>query len=181
MKSKQITFLIATLTLATGAIGVAYAQQTKPPAPAPPAAMHAAAHEDDEVIIKLADAPQAVRDAIAKLTADKNIKQVSRETDDGVTIFEVEYESAGKSMSADLSEKGDVLIIDTKITADSLTDAASRAIKKAYPKGTIKGTEAVQEFYYEVIVEVDGKRHEVKVTATGEVKGKEEVKDNDKD
>ena len=186
MNNRSLALSLSALLVTGAAIGLAYAQTppAKPPATPPTAPKQAEKDEGDEaneVTIQFADAPAAVKIAAIKLTPEKNIKKVSKETDEGVTIFEVEYTSSdGKSMSADLSEKGDVLSIDTDIKPEALTEAAAKAIKKAYPSGTIKGAEAVQEFYFEVRVMADGKPHEVKVTATGEIKGRHE-QDEDKD
>lgn len=184
MNHRSLAISLSAVLLTGAAIGYAYSQTppVKPPATPPKQAEKDEADEANEVTIQFADAPAAVKTAAIKLTPEKNIKKVTKETDEGVTLFEVEYTSAdGKSMSADLSEKGDVLAIDTDIKPEALTEAASKAIKKAYPSGTIKGAESVQEFYYEVVVMADGKPHEVKVTATGEIKGHHQDEADEKD
>jgi hypothetical protein len=110
MMNRLTGLVVAALVTGLG-LGFVCAQ-TPPTKPPGGQNQPAKGEDDDEVTIKLTDAPEAVRAAFLKLAAEKDIKKMSKETDDGLTIYEVEWESAGKSMSADVSDKGDVLSID---------------------------------------------------------------------
>jgi len=174
MWTRKIAMIIAAAVLTCGLVAFAQHQNPKkdPPAPGKPqtdAKQHDEGDEDNETAIKLADAPDVVRAAILKLTPEKNIKAVTKEMEHGMTLFEVEWEADGASKSADLSDKGDVLAIDTIVKPDALPPAASAAISKHFPKSTVKSAESVQQFYYEVLVMVDGKPNEVKVAANGQI------------
>jgi hypothetical protein len=176
MNNRSAIVSVATVFLASVAIGYTYAQT--PPKPANPAQAEKD-EEANETPIKLSDAPAPVKTAIAKLTPEKDIKKIVKESDEGVTIFEVEYQTDGKAHSADLSEAGDILALEAEVKADALPQAVSKAVTKAFPNSTIKSAESLQEFYYEVVVMADGKPHHVKVNATGEIQGKNQERDED--
>lgn len=148
---------VAVLLLGGSAIGFAFAQAVND-------------DEDNKAIVQLADAPAPVRAAIAKLTSEKNVRQVARETDAaGRTTFDVEYDAQGRALEAEISDSGDVLEVSTAINADALPAAAANAIAAAYPGGTIKAAESKEVFFYEVVVMADGREHEVQVTANGQI------------
>ena len=147
--------------------------------------------DDDEVVIKLTEAPEAVRTAVGKLTPADKVTKVTRESDEGVTVFEVEFTKDGAKCSADLSSQGDILELEKAVPEASVPAAAMGALKKKYPNATFKELTSVQKFYYEAAVATDGKTRHVYVDASGEVKeakhdedhehGKEEGKKDEKD
>lgn len=153
------------------AIGLALAQ-------APRGDANQIADDDDanKAGIKLADAPAPVRAAIARLTADQNVKQIFKEISNGSTTYDVEYQVDGQASDVEISESGEVLEIATVIKAGALPEAASKAVARAFPKGTITGAESVQVFFYEVVVNVNGVDREIKVGANGQI-----ADDNDED
>ena len=83
MNAQLMTRTLAALALAGAILGIAWAQDKPPAVPGQPPAKQEAKEEDEEQVIKPTDAPQAVQAAINKLTSGKNIKNVSRETDEG--------------------------------------------------------------------------------------------------
>jgi hypothetical protein len=91
------------------------------------------------------------------------------------------YEVDGQTRSADISANGDVMAIESTVKNETLPKAVTDAIAKAHPKSSIKSAESVQEFFYELVVMVDGKPHEVKVTAAGGIIGSEAKDEKDKD
>jgi hypothetical protein len=127
--------------------------------------------EDDEAPIQLADAPEPVRAAILRLAPEKSIKKVSREDDDGIVVFEVEYESDGAACSADLSDKGMTLALEKEIKTADVPEAAMKTLTQRFPTARIKTVSSVQTFLYEADIEVDGKGREVKVYASGKMPG----------
>lgn len=154
-----------------GVIGFAVAQ-------APPKPQEG---DDEGQSIQLADVPAPVRAALGKHTAEKNVKQVSKEIERGMTVYEFAYEADGKAGEVEISESGDVLEVETAIQVSALPKAASAAIAKAYPKGTIKEAEAIQAFFYEVVVTSDGKDRELTVTAGGQLDDDDNGEDDDDD
>jgi hypothetical protein len=163
MNKRIVEWGLALVLLSGGAIGLALAQ-------APRGEANQVIEDDgDKAGIKLADAPAPVRAAIAKLTADKNVKQIFKEVSNGTTTYDVEYQVDGQASDVEISESGEVLEIATVIKAAALPEAASKAVAKAFPKGTIKGAESVQVFFYEVVVTVNGEDREIKVGANGQI------------
>jgi hypothetical protein len=131
-----------------------------------------AAEKDDEkseVIIKLADAPDAVKAAARKLTAEANITRVIRESDEGITTYEVEYTDAGVKCAAIFSANGDLMETERTIATGTLPAAAAAAIRKEYTKATVSTVQLVTKTYYEVELTENGKKREIKVDAAGNI------------
>lgn len=139
------------------------------------------AEEGDEATIKLSEAPEAVRTAALKLTAEKNITKVIRESDEGITTFEVEFTDAGASGSGTFTPAGDTLEVERGVTEAKLPAATLAAIKKANPGATFSTMVHVTKFYYEIEVVKDGKKHGVKVNAAGEIEEAEHAKEADEE
>lgn len=133
---------------------------------------------DDEVVIKLGEAPEAVRTTVAKLTPADKVTKVIKESDEGLTLYEVEYTKDGANCSAALSGLGEVMELEKAVPEASLPAAVLAELKKEYPKATFKNPVSVQKFYFEIAVVIDGKSHEVKVDAAGNIED-EQAKDQD--
>jgi hypothetical protein len=122
--------------------------------------------DEDEQVIPFAQAPNAVRTAMLKLTTENDVKKVERASDDDIVSFEIEYMADGEKRSATMTDKGEILELEHP--AKSLPEAVKAAIAKAMPDGKMGNGESVQLFYYEVAVTTkDGKKGEVKVFANG--------------
>lgn len=65
--------------------------------------------DDAEVTMTLADMPAPVREAILKLTPEANITQLSRETENGQMVYEVEYSADGRTREAEFNAEGVLL------------------------------------------------------------------------
>jgi len=185
METRKLAAGFVSIALLAGAGAWAFAL----PAGQPPAA-EKAGEEADEEVIDLAKAPAAVRAAALKVAGtggEKAIRKVIKEEDEGVTTFEIEYSEGGVEWSAALSVNGDVLELEKSVKESAIPGAALDALKKDYPKATIKSVHSVQKFFYEVEVVIDGKSHEVKVDATGDIEDKskdgheDHEHDNDED
>lgn len=130
--------------------------------------------DDDETAIKLQDAPLPVQKTIAEMLGETMPKQLTRETDDGITTYEVVWVVEGQTRSADLSADGELLATETSIKNDELPKSLADLLAKHHPNATIKQAELVQERYFELVIMIDGKAHEVAINAAGELKGGEE-------
>lgn len=189
MQARHITHILAVTALTGSLFGIAWAQQAKTPAPSapkdqPPAAKQAEkdeANEGGETAIKLQDAPTPVQNAIAEMIGGTSPKELSRETDDGITTYEVVWEVDGQTRSADLSANGDLLATETGIKADELPKTISDLIAKHHANAIVKQAELVQETYYEIVIMIDGKAHEVSINAAGEMRSGESKHDDDDD
>ncbi len=159
MKRNRFTIAACGLTIALAGIG-AWTMTDGP--------------EDDEVVIKLGEAPEAVRTAVGKLTPADKVVKVTKETDEGITIFEVDYTKDGVNCSATLSGLGEVMELEKAVAETALPAAVMAELKKEYPNATFQSPIAVQKFYFEVGIVIDGKTHEVKVDAAGNIEDEHE-------
>ncbi|MBL9030240.1 MAG: hypothetical protein JNM80_00855 [Phycisphaerae bacterium] len=176
MDTRKLTVGLVSLALLAGAGAWAFAQPGQPPQPAGQAQPKGEEKEgDEEEVITLDKAPEAVRAAAIKLAGDaKNITKVIKEEDDEDNVqYEVEYTEGGGvnaiKCAAIFSAAGD-LIETEKATAEAkLPAAVMAALKKDYPKATFANPQAVTRMFYEIEVTIDGKKHEVKVDASGNI------------
>lgn len=119
--------------------------------------------------ITFADVPRAVRDTFEDRTDGAKPTKVERIVDEDVTKYEIEYARHGDTASLTMSDKGEVLEMETPVAIKHLPAAVRTEILKDYPGATIEAAEAVQLFYYEMDVVVDGKTIEVVAQATGDI------------
>jgi hypothetical protein len=124
---------------------------------------------DDEVELRLADAPAGVQGAVARLTAPANVKKVTKESDEGVDCFEIEYTDNAVECSALLSPAGELIELERATPAEKLPAAVLAALRKQYPGATFTDPHVVTRTVYEVDVVVDGKKHEVEADAAGNI------------
>ncbi len=125
--------------------------------------------EKSEVIIKFSEAPDAVKAAARKLTSEANITRVIRESDEGITTYEIEYTDAGTKWAAIISASGDVMETERTVATGSLPAAAAAAIRKEMPSANIGTVQVVTKTYYEVEITESGKKREIKVDAAGNI------------
>ncbi len=129
--------------------------------------------ENEEIVIALTEAPDAVREAVEKLVAGNPVTKITKETDDGATEYEAEYTVAGVEQSVTLTEAGDVLEVENEMEPGALPEAVRKALADKFPGGQIAEATAVEEHYYEIEIEVNGKTVEVEVSPSGAVEGDE--------
>lgn len=65
--------------------------------------------DEAETPIAISDLPAAVREALGRITSEDAVTQVTRDVEDGVTTFDVEYTNDGSAWAAEFSPNGDVL------------------------------------------------------------------------
>jgi len=136
-------------------------------------------------VISIDGAPRAVRKAFEKRSNDAISTRVERIVDEGVTKYEIEYASDAGTASMTFTDRGEVIEVETPVRLKELPKAIRAEIMKDYPGATIKSAEAVQMFYYEMDVIVDGKIIEIAAYATGDIEdhlaGAEEENEHDGD
>ncbi|MFN7020023.1 MAG: hypothetical protein ACK4WH_01680 [Phycisphaerales bacterium] len=179
MDTRKLSVGLVSLALLTGAGAWAFAQPGQPPQPPHPAGNSQPKGDekegDEEEVITLDKAPEAVRAAAIKLAGDaKNITKVIKEEDDEDNVqYEVEYnEGAGGGAvqcAAIFSTAGDLMETEKATSEAKLPAAVMAALKKDYPKATFANPFVVTRMFYEVEIVIDGKKHEVKVDASGNI------------
>jgi uncharacterized membrane protein YkoI len=123
-----------------------------------------------ETKVQMKDLPPAVQKAVQAQTAGAQIKGLSKETEKGKTVYEVETLVNGKSRDLTLDAAGTVVEIEEQVALDSIPAAAKAAIEKKTAGGRIKTVESVtkgSEMVYEAAYAKGGKSHEFQVRADG--------------
>jgi uncharacterized membrane protein YkoI len=138
-------YLAATLALAVAAIGA-------------------------ETKIQMKELPPAVQSAVESQTNGAQIVGISKETEKGKTVYEVETRLNGKSRDISFDGTGAVIEIEEQAALDSIPAAAKAAIAKKTVGGKIKTVETVTKgstIVYEAAYTKAGKSHEFQVRADG--------------
>ncbi len=160
----------------------------------------AAMDEDDEEDIPLADVPSNVLAAAEKAVPGIVFESAERETEDGRLVYglegllngvrhEVEVAADGTVIEVEQGEEDDDVDGDDdeeEIPLGDLPDVVRQAAENAVPGLVISKAYRETEdggLVYEVVGEVNGERHEVEVSPSGDVleieKGDDEDDDDD--
>ncbi len=172
MDTRKLSVGFVSIALLAGAGAWAFAQPGQPPQPAGNTQPKGEDKEGDEEEVNTLDkAPEAVRAAAIKLAGDaKNITKVIKEEDDeDVVQYEIEYNEGAVKCAAIFSVAGDLMETEKGTTEAKLPAAVMAALKKDYPKATFANPFVVTKMFYEVEIVIDGKKHEVKVDASGNI------------
>jgi len=124
-----------------------------------------------EKSLALKDLPAAVQKTVQDQTKGAEIKKITKETEHGVTQYEVETMLNGKHHDLDVDTKGNLLVVEDESTLDAVPAAAKAAILKKVADGKLgmvetfkRGGETMYEAAYTTKA---GKKHEVLVKADG--------------
>ena len=130
----------------------------------------ATAGADDKKLQKK-DLPPAVQKTVDEQTKGAEIKNISKETEKGVTQYEVEPLVNGKHRDFNVDTKGGMVVVEEEVTIASVPSAAKAAIEKMVGAGKLvmvekmtKGSETLYEARY---TGKDGKKHGLLLKADG--------------
>lgn len=123
--------------------------------------------KEDGESLSWAQLPQAVQKVLEGRLGGAQPDELESESEDGVVVYEAEYEENGIKRAVKLSENGDVLELEEEVASSNLPAAVLAKLKKKYPGAGIQESEVVVQTFYEVTLEVDGKEHEIKLLANG--------------
>jgi uncharacterized membrane protein YkoI len=144
-----------------------------------------------ETEIKLDQVPKAVMAAAKAKFPGVRIREASKETEEGKTLFELEMTYENRNVDATFQEDGTVVEVETSLRENEVPAAATRAVKDKYPGAKIKLVESVKKGpelknepdYYEFHLTLsDKKSAEVQVDARGKIMNtekKEKEENND--
>ncbi|HXA49427.1 MAG TPA: hypothetical protein VNV86_03945 [Candidatus Acidoferrum sp.] len=117
------------------------------------------------------DLPPAVQKTVQEQLKGGEIKSISKETEKGVTQYEIESVLNGKHRDFNVDSKGTLVVVEEETSIDSIPAAAKAAILKKVGTGKIgmvetltKGNETLYEAAYTTKA---GKKGEVLVKADG--------------
>jgi len=94
--------------------------------------------------------PPKVAEAVKARFPGATITQVTKETENGVVVYDIEMTRAGKKHEMDCKEDGTLIDLQNEVPASELPAGAADAIKKKHPGSTIKEVG-------EILVAKDGK------------------------
>lgn len=121
--------------------------------------------------LQLKNLPSAVQKTVQENLKGGEIKNISKETEKGVTQYEVETILNGKHRDFEVDAKGNLLVVEEETDIATIPAAAKAAIEKKAAGGKIgmvelfmRGAETLYEAAY---TSKDGKKHEVLVKADG--------------
>ena len=117
------------------------------------------------------DLPAAVQKTVQEQTKSAEIKNISKETEKGVTQYEVETMVNGKHRDFNVDTKGGLVVVEEETAIDSIPAAAKAAIEKKVGAGKLGMVETVTKgsttLYEAAYTGKDGKKHEVLVKPDG--------------
>jgi uncharacterized membrane protein YkoI len=127
---------------------------------------------EGEEAVAMKDLPPAIQKSIQNLVKEAELKGLSKEVENGATVYEVETLKDGNTRDVLIDATGAILEIEESTTLDRIPGPAKAAIKKAVLGGKVTRVESVTRkgaTSYEAII-VKGEKHfEIQVTASGEI------------
>ena len=136
--------------------------------------------------IKASELPKVVVDAVKKAFPKAEIVKAGIE-EEGVTVYEASLKDNGRKMEMAVTDKGDILEIETVVAEKDLPKPVAKALAKAAEGGKVQVIEKIEyvaeikviklkkpEIAYEAKIQKDGKTLEMKWDAKGKLLVKEE-------
>jgi|ERR1700722_9664600 hypothetical protein len=122
--------------------------------------------------LTLKDLPAAVQKTVNDTLKGGEIKSIDKETEHGVTQYEVETMLNGKHRDFNVDTKGTLLVVEEEATIDSIPAAAKATLLKKVGDGKLRSVETVTKPGNETMYEAAwtskaGKKFEVLVKADG--------------
>jgi uncharacterized membrane protein YkoI len=148
------------------------------------------AAQAQEAEVKLDQVPKPVMEAAKVKFPGAKIKEASKETENGKTVFELEMTHEDRNMDVTFQSDGTLVLVETQVSEKGVPAAVLKAVKDKYPGAKIsliesvkKGPEVKKEAdYYEFhLTTADKKSAEVEVDPKGKILKTEEKKGNEKD
>ncbi len=122
--------------------------------------------------LQLKDLPPAVQKSVQDALKGGEIKNIVKETEKGVTQYEVESVLNGKHRDFNVDTKGNVIVVEEETSIESIPAAAKATIMKKVGAGQLGLVETFTKPGSETMYEAAwkdkaGKKHEVLVKADG--------------
>jgi uncharacterized membrane protein YkoI len=143
---------------------------------------------DDEDNVPLDKVPKAVLDAVKARFPDAELKEASKETENGKTTYELGIVNKKDKIDVELTPEGDLVDIEKEIDVKDLPQAVSKALEEKYPKaeyGEVEEVTTVEKkteklaFYEIQLKTTDKKRYEVQVDPDGKILNEEKKEKKD--
>ena len=141
-----------------------------------------AATADDQAkkieIIKLEEAPKAVRDAIEGRFPGAKVSTTERETEDGKVNFEVNLTHKDRKYEMHIQDDGTITAIEKEINLKDVLETVLTAVKNKYPDAIVQGGMEVSKVkdkketpdHYLIAVKIGEKKKEIPVSLDGKIR-----------
>ena len=133
----------------------------------------------------VANTPDPVKTALTKAAGGNEIEKIEKETENGKTVYEAEFDVGDVDHSVTVDETGKVIEEEAEVKVADLPPAVSAAALKAQPRAQVEEASLVKkdgQSYYEVDAKVGDDKHELSIAADGKlIADKVEAKDHDGD
>jgi hypothetical protein len=121
--------------------------------------------------LQVKDLPAAVQKTVQEQTKGAEIKNISKETEKGVTQYEIETIVNGKHRDFNVDTKGGLVVVEEETSIDSIPPAAKAAIDKKVAGGKLGMVETVTKgsttLYEASFTTKAGKKSAILVKADG--------------
>jgi hypothetical protein len=126
-------------------------------------------------IIKLEEAPKAVRDAIEGRFTGAKVSTTERETENGKVNFEINLTHKDRKYEMHIQDDGTITAIEKEVNLKDVPEAVLKAVKGPYPDATIQGAMEVCKVkdkretpdHYLIAVTIGDKKKEITVSLDG--------------
>jgi hypothetical protein len=124
--------------------------------------------------------PAPVSATAKKMLGDLTGAKIDKETEGGITTYEVAIKGKDGAASVDVAEGGELIAYEHQIAETAVPAAVRAAFAKQHPGAKLLLAEKVEKHSYELAFEVDGKKHAIEILPSGHVpasKGEEDEED----
>ena len=170
----------------TGLVAAGFGMSAARAQPTKPATARAAIVQDEgdeagegEESIDPSKLPAAVQATARKTFGTLAGLKASREEDEGSVLYEVEGKVDGRQISIKCVDNGLVYELERAISAAELPPGATDNLQKMFQGAKLVATNSVEVHYFEAVLEVNGKRHEVAVGVSGRVHTEKDEEDEE--
>ena len=135
------------------------------------------AAEDKEEKVSLDKIPAAAAKAIKEAVGGEKIQGLSKEKDEGKSVYEVSFHKAGRAHDLTVDDSGKIVSDEEVIPVEEAPKNIPTAIEKEFPGGKIEKLERITEgnkVSFEVLISGQGKREEIKFDSKGSVVERED-------
>ena len=126
-----------------------------------------------ETRVQMKDLPEPVQKTVKELIKTAKLRGLNKEVENGKTSYEAETTLNGKSRDVEMDASGVIVEVEEAAELAGIPAAARKALETSAGAGKILKVESVTQgktVSYEAVVEKNGKKSEVSVSADGVVK-----------
>lgn len=131
--------------------------------------------------VKESEVPAVALAALKKLAGDAKLNEFEEEIENGVKVYEAEWNGPNGEMEAEVTENGDVIEIEEHVSLSQIPQAVRAQAEKQAGKDAKVHFEKKTYFMYEIEFRKDGKGHEMLVSPDGRTLHEEEDDDGEEE